>query len=95
MSPGTFTEFVVWRAALPCLKRVGWQVGNCAEGAPAEPTADCEDDEKLVLATRLRDALAPLNPAPPTVSLEARLPRTGLINGQQLFNLMIEGRVDI
>ena len=90
MSPRTFTESVLWRAALAWLERAGWQVRNCAEGAPGEPTADCGDDEKLVLATMLRDALAPL-----AVSLEARFPRTGLINGQQLFDLMIEGRVDI
>ena len=90
MRPGSFIESVVEQAALAWLESAGWQARNGAESAPGEPTADCEDDENLVLATRLRDALAPL-----AASLEARFPRTGLINGQQLFDLMIEGRVDI
>ena len=70
VSPGTFTESVVGQAALAWLERAGWQARNGAESAPGEPTADCEDDENLVLATRLREALAP-HRIPPSLILGA------------------------
>jgi type I restriction enzyme R subunit len=58
-----FTESVVEQAALAWLESVGWQVRNGAEIAPGEPAAERDDYGQVVLAQRLRDALARLNPA--------------------------------
>ncbi len=61
MSP--FTESVVEEATLAWLEGAGWQVRNGAEIAPGEPAAERGDYGQVVLAQRLRDALARLNPA--------------------------------
>ncbi len=60
---GPFTESVVEDAALAWLEGAGWQVRNGAKIAPGEPAAEREDYGQVVLAQRLRDALARLNPA--------------------------------
>ena len=65
-----FTESVVEEAALAWLESVGWQVRNGAEIAPGEPAAERDDYGQVVLAQRLRDALARLNPALPAEALE-------------------------
>ncbi|MGB8327606.1 MAG: type I restriction endonuclease, partial [Steroidobacteraceae bacterium] len=65
-----FTESVVEQAALAWLESVGWAVKNGAAIAPGEPAAERDDYGQVVLAQRLRDALARLNPALPAEALE-------------------------
>src|SRR3989449_1329869 len=64
------TESVVEEAALAWLESAGWQIRNGAEIAPGEPAAERDDYGQVVLAQRLRDALARLNPALPAEALE-------------------------
>jgi len=64
------TESVVEQAALAWLESVGWQVRNGTEIAPGEPAAERDDYGQVVLAQRLRDALARLNPALPAEALD-------------------------
>ena len=61
----TFSESVIEQPALARFESVGWQVRNGADIAPGEPTAERDDYSQVVLAQRLRDALARLNPALP------------------------------
>jgi type I restriction enzyme R subunit len=65
-----FTESVVEQAALAWLETLGWAVKNGAEIAPGEPAAERGDYGQVLLAHRLRDALARLNPVLPTEALE-------------------------
>jgi type I restriction enzyme R subunit len=65
-----FTESVVEQAALAWLESVGWAVRNGAAIAPGEPAAERDDYGQVVLAQRLRDALARLNPALPAEALD-------------------------
>ncbi len=60
-----FTESAVEQAALAWLKSFGWTVKNGAGTAPSEPAAERDDYGQVVLSTRLRDALARLNPEDP------------------------------
>ncbi len=62
---GTFTEFVAEQAGLAWLKSLSWQIRNSAEIARGEPAAKRGDYGQVVLAQRLRDALARLNPSLP------------------------------
>jgi type I restriction enzyme R subunit len=64
------TESTVEEAALEWLKAIGWQVKNGAEIAPGEPFAERCDYGEVVLAQRLRDALARLNSELPAEALE-------------------------
>jgi len=66
----SFTESVVEAAALAWLESAGWQVRNGAEIAPGEPAPQRDDYGQVVLAQRLLDALARLNPALPADVLE-------------------------
>ena len=66
-----FTESVVEQAALAWLESAGWQVRNGADIAPGEPAAERDDYRQVVLAQRLCDALARLNPALRAEALEA------------------------
>ena len=66
-----FTESVVEQAALAWLESAGWQVKNGADIAPGESAAERDDYRQVVLAQRLRDALARLNPALRAEALEA------------------------
>ena len=65
-----FAESVVEQAALAWLESIGWSVQHGAEIAPGEPAAERDDYGQVVLAQRLRDALARLNPALPAEALE-------------------------
>ena len=65
-----FTETVVEQAALAWLESAGWTVRNGAEIAPGEIAAERDDYGQVVLAQRLRDALARLNSALPAEALE-------------------------
>ncbi len=64
------TESVVEQAALAWLESVGWAVRNGADIAPGEPAAERDDYGQVVLAQRLRDALARLNAALPAEALD-------------------------
>ena len=65
-----FTESIVEQAALAWLASVGWRVRSGAEIAPGEPAAERDDYGQVVLALRLRDALARINPALPAEALD-------------------------
>ncbi len=65
-----FTESVVEQAALAWFKSARWSVKNGVEIAPGEPAAERDDYSQVVLARRLRDALARLNPTLPAEALE-------------------------
>ncbi len=64
------TESVVEQAALAWLENTVWAVKNGAEIAPGESAAERDDYGQVVLAQRLRDALARLNPALPAEALK-------------------------
>jgi len=64
-----FTESVVEEAALAWLASAGWSVLNGADIAPGESAAERDDYAQVVLAGRLRDALAGLNPQLPADAL--------------------------
>lgn len=65
-----FNESIVEDAALAWLQSVGWSVKNGAEIAPGESAAERDDYGQVVLAQRLRDALARLNLALPAEALD-------------------------
>ncbi|MCI2430520.1 type I restriction endonuclease subunit R [Candidatus Acetothermia bacterium] len=67
---GTMTESTVESAALAWLKGVGWQIAHGLEIAPDQVLAERRDYSEVVLAQRLRDALARLNPQLPAEALE-------------------------
>ena len=70
MSMGRFTESDVEDAALAWLETMGWCIAHDPDVAPDMPAAERRDYGEVVLAQRLRDALARLNPALPAVALE-------------------------
>ncbi|MGH8626053.1 MAG: type I restriction endonuclease subunit R, partial [Gammaproteobacteria bacterium] len=78
------TESVVEQAALAWLESAGWSVKNGAEIAPGEPAAERDDYGQVVLAQRLRDALARLNPALPAEALEDAFRRLTRPEGAEL-----------
>jgi type I restriction enzyme R subunit len=93
-----FTESVVEEAALAWLETVGWQVRNGAEIAPGEPAAERDDYGQVVLAQRLRDALARLNPALPAEALNdafRKLTRPEgadlIVRNRALHRLLVDG----
>ncbi len=65
-----FTESDVEEAALAWLEGVGWAVRHGPEIAPGEPGAERDGFGEVVLAGRLRAALARLNPTLPAETLE-------------------------
>ena len=64
------TENDVEQAALAWLKRLGWQAAHGPDIAPDTLGAERIDYGEVVLAQRLRDALARLNPELPTSAWE-------------------------
>ncbi len=66
----TLTESDVEQVALEWLANVGWQVAYGPDIAPDTPGAGRNDYGEVVLAKRLRDALAGLNPHLPSDALE-------------------------
>jgi type I restriction enzyme, R subunit len=66
----SFTESVVEEAALGWLETLGWTVRNGLEIAPGELGAERTDYGQVVLADRLRQALARLNPRLSAEALE-------------------------
>jgi len=65
-----FTESTVESAALAWLESAGWRIANGPDMAPDMPAAERRDYGEVVLAQRLRDALARLNAALPAEALE-------------------------
>ncbi|MEA3412797.1 MAG: type I restriction endonuclease subunit R [Pseudomonadota bacterium] len=65
-----FSEDVVEQAVLAWLESVGWQVAHGPEIAPDMPAAERADYGEVVLARRLHDALAGLNPTLPSEAIE-------------------------
>jgi len=70
MTGRAFTESTVEDAALAWLEASGWQVRHGPDIAPDMPAAERRDYGEVVLAHRLHDALACLNPALPAEALE-------------------------
>ncbi|MDI6772686.1 MAG: type I restriction endonuclease subunit R [bacterium] len=66
----TFTESIVEDAALAWLRSLGWAVKHGPDIALDMPSAERRDYGEVVLAQRLRDALARLNPTLPPDALE-------------------------
>ncbi|MGQ9526077.1 MAG: type I restriction endonuclease subunit R, partial [Armatimonadota bacterium] len=66
----TILETELEQAALAWLKSLGWTVKHGPEIAPDGPFAERQDYREVVLAQRLRDALARLNPDLPPEVLE-------------------------
>jgi type I restriction enzyme R subunit len=71
----TFTESTVESAALAWLESTGWRIPHGPDIAPEGLFAERRDYGEVVLAQRLRDALARLNP---TLPAEAFLKERGL-----------------
>ena len=65
-----FTESIVEQAALAWFESMGWSVKHGAEIAPGEPGAERDEYGQVVLAQRLRDALARLNSDLPAEALD-------------------------
>ena len=65
-----FTESVVEEAALGWLAAIGWRVARGPDIAPDTLAAERRDYSEVVLAQRLRDALARLNPTLPAEALD-------------------------
>jgi type I restriction enzyme R subunit len=93
-----FTESVVEQAALAWLESVGWRVRSGAEIAPGEAAAERDDYGQVVLALRLRDALARLNPALPAEALDdafRKLTRPEgvdlIVRNRALHRLLVDG----
>ena len=70
MSRRGITESVVEEAALAWLEGAGWPVAHGPEIAPGMPAAERADLGEVILAGRLRAALARLNPTLPAEALE-------------------------
>jgi len=67
---GAFAESTVEDAALAWLEASGWQVARGPEIAPDMLAAERADYGEVMLAQRLRDALARLNPELPVEAIE-------------------------
>ena len=70
MAHASFTESVVEQAALAWLESLGWQAAHGPDIAPDTTGAERTDYGQVMLARRLRDALARLNTDLPAAALE-------------------------
>lgn len=80
------TESTVESAALAWLAATGWQVAHGPDIAPDTLAAERRDYGEVVLAQRLRDALARLNPALPAEALEEAFRRLTRPEGAELIS---------
>ena len=92
------TESIVEQAALAWLESVGWRIRNGAEIAPGEPAAERDDYGQVILALRIRDALARLNPALPADALEDAFRKVTrpegvdlIVRNRALHRLLVDG----
>ncbi len=79
-----FTESEVEAAALEWLAGLGYSVLNGLDIAPDEPAAQRADYGQVILAGRLRAALARLNPDLPAKALEDAFRKLTRLNGSSL-----------
>jgi type I restriction enzyme R subunit len=93
-----FVESVVEDAALAWLEAIGWCVARGPDIAPDTPGAERRDYGEVMLAQRLRDALASLNPALPAEAVEdafRRLTRPDgadlIVRNRALHRLLVDG----
>ena len=70
MAHASFSESTVEQAALAWLESLGWSVAHGPDIAPDTTGAERADYGEVLLARRLRDALARLNPELPAAALE-------------------------
>ena len=70
MSSAGVNESVIEQAALAWLESLGWALKHGPDIAPGELAAERSDYAEVVLAERLRQALAGLNPALPQEALD-------------------------
>ena len=70
MNKTLLSESIVEQVALAWLASVGWKVAHGPDIAPDTPGAQRNDYGEVVLAQRLRDALAAMNPHLPAAALE-------------------------
>jgi type I restriction enzyme, R subunit len=82
-----FSESVVEEAALAWLESTGWRIKYGADIAPGEPAAERDDYAEVILAQRLRNALARLNPALPTDALDDAFRQLTRPDGAELVTL--------
>ena len=73
MNDNRFSENVVEEAALAWLEGLGWQIAHGPDIAPDMPGAERRDYSEVVLAQRLRDALAQFNSGLPAAALDDAL----------------------
>ena len=76
------TEADVEQAALEWLAALGWRVSHGPDIGFGTPGAEREDYGQVVLAWRLRDALADLNPGLPVAGAGRCLPHTDAAAGR-------------
>ncbi len=93
-----FSESIVEQAALAWLESAGWPVRNGTDIAPGEPAAERDDYGQVVLAQRLRDALARLSPSLPAEALDEafrKLTRPEgahlIVRNRALHRLLVDG----
>jgi type I restriction enzyme R subunit len=100
VTTGRLTESVVEEAALVWLEGTGWQIRSGAEIAPGEPGAERDDYGQVVLAQRLRGAMARLNPTLPTEAIEDAFRKPKLtrpegadltVRNRALHRLLVDG----
>lgn len=87
-----FTESVVEEAALAWLEAAGWQLAHGPDIAPDTPAAERTSYGEVVLAQRLRDALARLNPEFPAEAIEDAFRKLTRPEGADLIQLAKEMR---
>jgi len=80
-----FSESDVESAALDWLGGIGWQIAYGPEIAPEMPAAERQDYREVILARRLRDALARLNPHLPEEALEEAFRKLARPEGADLI----------
>ncbi|MBC7232146.1 MAG: type I restriction endonuclease subunit R [Chloroflexi bacterium] len=92
------TESTVEDAALAWLESTGWRIAHGPDIAPDMPAAERDDYGEVVLGTRLRDALAGLNPALSAEALEdafRKLTRPEgaelILRNRALHRLLVDG----
>ncbi len=101
MPQPAFTESIVEEAALAWLAALGWTVRHGPDLAPGEPQAERVTFADVVLAGRLRNALARLNPALPPAALTEAVRRLGttdaasLVARNRAFHLQLVNGVEV
>ncbi|HPD06263.1 MAG TPA: type I restriction endonuclease subunit R [Candidatus Bipolaricaulis sp.] len=78
-------ESTVEAAALAWLEAIGWRIAHGPDMAPGMPAAERHNYGEVVLARRLRDALARLNPDLPPEALEDALRKLTRPEGADLL----------